>query len=298
MDETEKLEYNVSHIVLVGFYIGLLFAIFHRMHRLKTTGNLSQLWQRTFMIMLLLGTVTRCIFFALQPFIVWELIVVLNFINVCLNVVPSFFFFSCYLIILFLWAEIYHSAYGTGKHISKLRPIYFTVVIVMYLTVIIILILDWLIYRPISVKVIPDPSTPLEKGLFVFDAGLYLATALGFCIYGGSFYMKFVRGGPLLTKMRETVLPKVKILTILCTLCFMARALLTIISMFARLDEWIWLDLVYYVSMEFIPLILMLVILRPARPNLSQDKRAGSGSGTIQTVYSPLIINDKKNGSA
>lgn len=41
------------------------------------------------------------------------------------------------------------------------------------------------------------------------------------------FYAKFLNGGPLLTKMRDTVLPKVKILTLLCTLCFVARAVIT-----------------------------------------------------------------------
>jgi len=56
--EWKHLEYDISHFVLTGLYILLLFAIGHRMYRLKKTGNLSHLWQRTFMTMLLLGTIS------------------------------------------------------------------------------------------------------------------------------------------------------------------------------------------------------------------------------------------------
>jgi hypothetical protein len=276
--------YDVSHFVLVGLYIGFLGAIVHRLYRLNKTGNLKLLWQRTFMVMLLLGTLTRTVFFALQPFIMEGVIEILNFWNAILNVFPSFFFFSCYLIILFLWAEIYHNTYGPAKSINKLRPIYFIVTALMYGVVITILVADWVVNHDILVKQhekIPEPRTTLERAVFLIDGSIYLITALGFIIYGGSFYVRFVRAGPLLSKMRETVLPKVKLLTILCTLCFVARSVLTIVGAFGNIAAWEWIDLVYYVGLELIPLILMLIILRPT----SSPRQYSSSS----TAKSPLV---------
>jgi hypothetical protein len=296
--EWKHAEYDISHFVLTGLYILLLFAIGHRMYRLKTTGNLSHLWQRTFMTMLLLGTITRTIFFALQPYVMEDKIQMLNFVNLALNLVPSFFFFSCYLIILFLWAEIYHNAYGGGeKNIQRLRPIYFTVTAVMYLIVITLLGLDWILYDSVhdGKSNVPDASTLMEKILFCFDGGLYITTAIGFVVYGGRFYAKFLHGGPLLTKMRDTVLPKVKILTLLCTLCFVARAVITIVGTFMPLADWVWLDLVYFFCLELIPLILMLVILRPAaRPSTKTNSGKSTNSSGPVSVYSPLLINERK----
>lgn len=99
--------------------------------------------------------------------------------------------------------------------------------------------------------------------------------------------------------MRDTVLPKVKILTLLCTLCFVARAVITIVGTFMPLADWVWLDLVYFFCLELIPLVLMLIILRPAgRPSTKTNSGKSTNSGSTVNVYSPLLINERKASTA
>jgi hypothetical protein len=111
----------------------------------------------------------------------------------------------------------------------------------------------------------PDIQTPFQRAIWFFDAGLYVLSALGFLLYGGRFYFKFSRERkPLLAKMRQTVLPKVKYLTLMLSLCFLIRGGMTLSNGISNWTNGLWwIDLVYYALLEVIPIVLMLLILRP-----------------------------------
>lgn len=145
----------------------------------------------------------------------------------------------------------------------------------------------------------------------LYDGALYIVASIGFSIYGllsaflpiswmiGShlylmarFYCKF-RGGhnrqPLLSKTRFDILPRVKLLTLLCGIIFTLKAFLVIWS---SVGDWAvgnywyyepfsrgrfrstltylcyrWLDLAYYSTLEVLPLVLMMLVFRPLQPS-------------------------------
>jgi hypothetical protein len=88
------------------------------------------------------------------------------------------------------------------------------------------------------------------------------------------FYYKFSRERkPLLAKMRMSVLPKVKYLTLMLSVCFLIRGGMTFSN---GITNWTngfwWLDFVYYSVLEVLPIFLMLKILRPTTQAVaSQD---------------------------
>lgn len=98
----------------------------------------------------------------------------------------------------------------------------------------------------------------------------------------GSFYFKFYKNGPLLQKVKTQVLPRVKILTIATTICYTLRASITIWSTWqAWPTQLFWvIDLVYYLFLEILPTVLMLIVLQ--YKNTDQQLRDASTYSTIQ----------------
>lgn len=259
-----RLMDDISHLVLGALYLIVLGASIYM--RLQKTQNLRLLWQITFFIGLVAGILMRAVWCFLQPFVLEEMIAVPNLVNLLMQTIPSFLFFSCYLIILFLWAEIYHTIHSPGSvDILRLRPIYFGTQGFMYAVVIVLELVDRFAYPNMGPCPKPDIHTPMQRAIWFFDASLYLISALGFLIYGGRFYFTFSRDRkPLLAKMRNTVLPKVKYLTIMLSICFLIRGGMTLSN---GITNWTnslwWIDLVYYAVLEVLPIVLMLLILRP-----------------------------------
>ncbi|KAL6070856.1 Soluble NSF attachment protein alpha isoform [Balamuthia mandrillaris] len=66
-------------------------------------------WQKIFHVMLFLGSFIRGLFFALQPFIREGKMTCPNQVNIMLNSLPSFFFFSTYILLLFFWVELIYT---------------------------------------------------------------------------------------------------------------------------------------------------------------------------------------------
>lgn len=165
------------------------------------------------------------------------------------------------MLILFLWAEIYHDV--SQEMQIKMQRIYFGIQGVLYGLITILFVVDVFTTKSeykAQVEIVSGP----EIAVMVIDSTLYIATALAFIIYGIGFYYKFTRvNRALLVKMRQTILPKVKYFTALCSLCFLVRGGLTLsnsVSNWPR-NFW-WFDLCYYGLLEIVPIILMLFILR------------------------------------
>jgi hypothetical protein len=165
------------------------------------------------------------------------------------------------MLILFLWAEIYHDL--GPEHERRKQLLYFGIQAVLYTGVAITFIVDVATQKPTHYGQVQVDSS-LEKSVMVIDAVLYILTALGYLVYGIGFYYKFTRvNRALLVKMRRTILPKVKYLTALCSLCFFVRGGLTLSNAVSNWpNQFWWFDLFYYGLLEILPVILMLFILR------------------------------------
>lgn len=178
-----------------------------------------------------------------------------------LSTLPPFLFLSCYILILFLWAEIYHEVEPTKQ--KRLQVIYFGQQGVLYGIVGILFLVDILTTRS-EYKSQVEIGSPPERAVLVIDAILYIATALAFLVYGIGFYYKFTRvNRALLVKMRHGILPKVKYFTALCSLCFFVRGGMTLSNAISNWPSYFWwFDMCYYLLLEIVPICLMLLILR------------------------------------
>lgn len=170
-------------------------------------------------------------------------------------------FLSCYILILFLWAEIYHEVEPTKQ--KRLQIIYFGIQAVLYTIVGVLFLVDILTTRS-EYKSQVEIGSPPERAVMVIDAILYIVTALAFLIYGIGFYYKFTRvNRALLVKMRHGILPKVKYFTALCSLCFFVRGGMTLSNAISNWPSYFWwFDICYYMLLEVVPICLMLLILR------------------------------------
>ena len=178
-----------------------------------------------------------------------------------MGTLPPFLFLSCYMLILFLWAEIYHDVAVDQQ--PRMQYIYFGIQGVLYSLVTILFIVDIFTTKNEYAPQVEIASVP-ERIVMVLDSSLYILTALAFLIYGLGFYYKFTRvNRALLVKMRHSILPKVKYFTALCSLCFLVRGGMTLSNAVSNWPArfW-WFDLCYYGLLEILPVTLMLFILR------------------------------------
>lgn len=274
---------DASHFLLSCTYVIIgIITIYLRFGTQYSNQKLHRgLWQKTFTIGLLVGIIcmkifytnflnlkkVRSISFFLQPFNSAEIVLIPNSIIFIIVSLPSFLFLSCYMIILFLWAEIYHDINGadTSNNNNKISIFYFSIQTIIYIVVIILFIIDLNLNLHLRKNQV-SASSIYQTVILLIDASLYIATALGFLVYGISFYLKFNEAKDILfAKIRLTILPKVKYFTILCSFCFLTRGALTFWSAFQNWsDAYWWIDFTYYLTLEILPIILMLFILKPS----------------------------------
>jgi len=235
-------------------------------------------WQRYFHPVLMMGCLIRAVFFALQPLIMENQITIGNTINLILNTLPSFLFFSNYLIILFLWAEIYHYAHEEiHVGIAKLRPIFISITVLMYGVIVLLYLLNYFLYPPHYLNV-SQTSNYVEMTIEFFGGSIYALTSIGFILYGIRIYFKF-SSIPIYTITRKQVLRKIQVITVLVSMCFFIRSAIVIVAGFQDISAYWWFDGVYYFFLELVPLFLMLTLLhgdnrKNSRGTITSDKTA------------------------
>jgi len=206
------------------------------------------------------GCLIRATFFGLQPFIMENEVRIDNKLNLILNTLPSFLFFANYLIILFLWAEIYHYAHEESHvGIEKLQPIFAIATGLMYSVVAILYLLDFILYPPHYLNV-SESSNPVESAIYLFGVAMYTVTSIGFILYGIRIYFKF-SSVPIYTNTRKQVLRKIQVISMLVSFCFITRSGLIILGILVNMSGFWWFDGVYYFFLELVPLVLMLQLL-------------------------------------
>jgi len=252
--------YDLVHITLAALYILLFLLCFTVVIRLVIKGNWNLRWQKFFHPVIMLGCLIRATFFLLQPFIMEHVLNLQNQVNMVLNTFPSFLFFTNYLIILFLWAEIYHYA-SEASHvgIEKLKPIFLVITLSMYSVVAVLYSLDFILYPPQYLNV-SMAQTKVERAVYIFGVSIYTLTSVGFILYGIGIYFK-VSSMPVYTNTRKQVLRKIQVISMLVSLCFITRSGIIVAGVIFPLSVYWWFDGVYYLIWELVPLVLMLQLL-------------------------------------
>eukprot|EP01114_Cavostelium_apophysatum_P000820 TRINITY_DN10721_c0_g1_i1.p1 TRINITY_DN10721_c0_g1~~TRINITY_DN10721_c0_g1_i1.p1 ORF type:complete len:312 (+),score=30.33 TRINITY_DN10721_c0_g1_i1:96-1031(+) len=255
--------YDSIHFLLCGLYLLLTLISLAILIRLAAKKHLHLVWQKSFHPLLILGALVRAAYFGIAAYAIEGQLKISNRVDVILNTLPSFFFFSDYLILLFLWAEIYHNAYrktsGTKPAMSRLTPSFVVLNVVMYLVLLCLYIADFVADSQVDLPV-SFTSNNIETATFAYTGGVYLLTSVGFLIYGGRIYFKFSQMR-MNTKARKKVLGKIQLITALVVSCFIARSIIVLIGTFKNLSLQWYFDLLYFFFLEIIPLIMMLYVL-------------------------------------
>jgi len=259
--------YEITHLALTVVY-GSFCVICIANMILKWKQNTLH-WNNLFYLLLCVGCTTRGVYMISQ-YLIEESSTIrnipdLNAIENVLNSIPSFIFFSAYLIILFRWAIIYHNSYEMSFiKFAHVKVLFYFINMFMYTVVFTLYFLDAAVFPGGTEYCGFVTSTVVEQITYGFCAVMYLLTSLGFVLYTVRITRKF-RYLPSRNNAKEDVSVRLQRFTILVLIVFCARAILILYTNFwytdFSLDYW-YVDVLYYLLLEIIPLGLMFVILK------------------------------------
>jgi len=247
---------TAAYGVLVLIPIIQLFRIFKRVPELGWTT------QKLFLFLTMLSSLVRCAFFAVVPYLDQGNFFMENFEEpafTILDTLPGALYFSTYTLLILFWAEIIHHARNQSISFpQKLRPIFMTINVLVYL----FLGAFWLLLYFLSSSL----TQLLDILLNVYMAIIYLGAALGFIVYGGRLYL-MLKQFPIESRGRQSKLKEVGWVTVICTTVFSLRALLLLVITFVTQIELNDIFIaVYYALVEVIPALLVLYVLRKLPP--------------------------------
>jgi len=195
-----------------------------------------------------------------------------------LSSVPSFFFFSAYMMILCFWGDLFQGEGTYTKINNKIFNFFLIVNGVMYIAAFVLYVLDFVMTTPDD----PQSYSIWEQSVLLLVASLYILTSISFFIYG-YFTFRYVGGIKRRSPEKNRLLTRVGTITLVSMFCFLIRAALIIWGAVDSNLQWYWwLDSVYYLMLEVIPVMLMLgAYVKPRKGKF--DLR--------QSASSPLIRN-------
>uniref|UniRef100_A0A061S9W7 Tobamovirus multiplication protein 3 n=1 Tax=Tetraselmis sp. GSL018 TaxID=582737 RepID=A0A061S9W7_9CHLO len=180
---------------------------------------------------------------------------------------PGLLFTTTYTLLVLFWAEIYHQAKTLPT--GNLRPTFIAFNLLVYA----IQVGIWCFIAG-SEK---GSNLRIARSLSAGFMGLVaLAAAGGFILYGGRLFL-MLRGFPVDSRGRKKKIQEVGMVTSICTLCFLVRALLVYLAAFDPKDCSLnvvthpLLNLIYYLMAEVLPSALVLYILRKLPPKRNQQ---------------------------
>lgn len=277
------VDFDVTNIVLSALYALLALFCVQSILRICWNRSFHMRWQFGFYPLMICGCVIRSLFFLMAPFLIEGDVHMHNNVNFLLNELPSFIFFVDYLIVLFLWMEIYHNAHMGSKatrRVNILRPIFWIFVILLWFVVGLLFALDFTVAKTQHTKV-SSTTNPVETTLLVLDGTMYIVTTIGFVIYGVSIYRTLSRM-LLMTATTSRVMRRIQVITLMVAVCFNIRAIFVLWAAVPDADfytNW-WFDGVFFFFGEWIPLLLLLLILHrdPRRAAQMPHNRADESS--------------------
>jgi len=268
-------KYAAAHWILSVLYvIPVILCWYWRVRRQTfSQSHVSTFWRLVFITMLFIGASSRAVFWFIQPFYMSEMIVINSKVNAYWAVLPGLFIFTDYLVILFLWIQIYHSDEETTLDI---KPYFIYIASLVYGVALSLMIADFIIYPVSPFQPVPKFDTTLSRTLILFVATVYLLASIGYIFYGIRFYRRLANR-PLLYK--NNILPRVLAVTALCGICFVVRAVLVLLDSFfgvftadseSEMEFYWWFDMAYYIPLEIGPLMLMLKLFTPPQTQVTE----------------------------
>jgi len=265
---TEEKELSIVVYTLGGLYFLLMIVPVVQLVRIHLrVPDLGWTTQKLFLCLTLLSSLVRCVFFAIVPILHGDFFMV-NFENypifTVLDTLPSILFFSTYTLLILFWAEIIHHARNQSLTFpQRLRPIFMTINMLVYLALVAFWLLLFFLY---------NHTFLIDIAVNVFLSVIYLCAAAGFVVYGGRLYI-MLKQFPIESRGRRSKLKEVGWVTVICTTCFITRAALLILSTVDRaVDVKDWFIGGYYFIVEILPSALVLFILRKLPPRRDHSR--------------------------
>lgn len=288
------VEFDVTHLLLASSYFALAIATcFFMVKALRIGSDHNAIWHRLFYPLLFVGAFARGVYYVLEVLVREHIMKLPNWVNYELSTYPAFIFFSCYFIIVFRWIEIYHTFLENNlpdntSSISpdKLRSIFYLTNIFMYMIVLLLTALDFIFGESATKQstILPTDITPYELALLLLDSLMYVVITLLFLWYGGRVCLTLQLTPVMDPHARKKLLLRLRMLSILCSLCFMVRAGIVMWSLNHDISAHWWVEPLYFLTLEILPLVIMLRMLHvnPRKHSVSLPY-----TGHSQDAHSP-----------
>jgi len=192
-------ELSIIVYVLGGLYFLLAIVPVVQLIRIHLrVPDLGWTTQKLFLCLTLLSSIVRCGFFVIVPILHGEFFMV-NFENypvfTILDTLPSILFFSTYTLLILFWAEIIHHARNQSLSFpQKLRPIFLTINMIVYL----VLVACWLLLFFLN-----NHTFAIDIAVNIFLSIIYICAGIGFIVYGGRLYI-MLRQFPIESRGRSS----------------------------------------------------------------------------------------------
>jgi len=255
--KNQNTDFAITHYLLSAFYF--IFFIYCAGRFLcknrPSKSSKNRRWRNIFNFFMIAASAIRTISFLLQALASVGEIVVSNFVDSLLNVMPTALFFTSYWIMLLLWALIYHGRYNVNANfVDRSIPLFVMINFAMYSAITTSLVMNY------KDSAHADPARAKEPNALVTVAlgaiaFCYFCTALAAYFYGIRFYRIFVlHVAPIAQRILQ--------LTLFFGSIFLIRTVIVCYGIFDNISKYFWFDLVYYMSLEILPLNLMLALLQ------------------------------------
>ena len=147
------------------------------------SNTLREMWKVLFFSFVVLGSAMRGCWAVFDPMMLNQTMLISNRLDLFLNLFPSALFFSCYLVLLFLWIEVYHYPRASGMRIYHVRVHLWLVTGSMMCIFLILFLVDAFAF-PTDYVSVSSPSNIVERILILYIASLYVLCCSAFFIYG------------------------------------------------------------------------------------------------------------------
>jgi len=199
-------------------------------------------------------------FWIFQPFAMSGIVhvpYIMSFYLEAYAVVP---FLGSYLVILFIWMEVYH---GKRDRPVKLYRYYIFIMLILIFTQIGLFLYD--IFTIDKKQLIPRggflsdrASLPQMVWLFL-SSGVYFLISLLYCLYGIRIYCRFsqFKSGVIASKL-ENILPRLKLTTAFIWIFFTLRFLIVTLADIANWNITWWSNFLFYFFLDLLPILVLL----------------------------------------
>lgn len=268
--ELTYIDYDASHWLLALFYGILSLVVFSGLVRLRyhrDSEKKYRFWLNLmFYVCVLSGAISRLLYFlAIVAFKEdwWEFDHLLLFTLIDL---PTLFFLTAYSIVLYYWADLYHSKVQSVVFTSEvLLSLGVLINAVAYVVCLALIWIDLFVYHEDAFNKSnavdgAQSETWAEMLVNLVIAAFYFLFSVTYLLYGWQAVVLY-REVPVVTPERKAVLRRLMMMVSVIPICFIIRTPITIIGMFYSFSALWWFDLPYYSALEIAPLLIMMYVL-------------------------------------